>query len=253
MTQLCRTALKEFIGNSKNAHPGLLLSRGMVEMPEEGKKKKDHIEKLTGMGPSDLYKKALERWEKITTDNGRFGRCEAALSGRLYIGVSRDNALETGVTVSHTYGMPMIPGSAVKGLCRASAKEWEMDSDIRRWIFGNEQGEGEAEAGGLIFHDAWWVPGNGQGDRPFVLETVTPHHQEYYGSLGEKPATDFDSPIPAPQIAVQGSFYFVVEGTQVVTGLAVSLLKKALSERGIGGKRSSGYGFFNGSKDIANV
>jgi CRISPR-associated protein Cmr6 len=69
------------------------------------------------------------------------------------------------------------------------------------------------------------------------------HHPEYYKE-GKQAATDFDSPIPAPQIAVQGSFYFVIEGDPAWSKLAKRLLEKGLSERGIGAKRSSGYGFF---------
>ena len=173
-----------------------------------------------------------------------FSSTTAPLTGRLYIGVTRTNALETGVTTSHAYGMPMIPGSAVKGLCRSVVKRKGLDSAVERFMFGTgaEENTGTDEAGGLVFHDAWWDGAN--IDKPFVAEVVTPHHQEYYGSEGEVPATDFDSPIPANQIAVQGKFYFAIQGDKAWADFALKILRLGLTEVGIGGKRSSGYGFF---------
>lgn len=138
----------------------------------------------------------------------------------------------------------MIPGSAVKGLCRACATDWMENEEASTYLFGNEPeetDEAKIEMGGLIFHDAWWVPE--AVNKPFVQEVVTVHHQEYYGSEGEQEATDLDSPVPAPQIAVQGSFYFVIEGDSVWTKLAIRLLEKGLEQRGVGAKRSSGYGY----------
>lgn len=36
--------------------------------------------------------------------------------GRMIIGLGGENVLETGLTLNHTYGTPMIPGTALKGL-----------------------------------------------------------------------------------------------------------------------------------------
>ncbi|MEQ1526007.1 MAG: type III-B CRISPR module RAMP protein Cmr6 [Gallionella sp.] len=252
MTQLCRNNIKPVLADftklkSGEAHPGLLLTKGIVNFPEGskvGEIKAGHIREICEIAPSAIYREAFTRWRSATKN---FANTEASLVGRLYIGVTRDNALETGITVSHTYGMPMIPGSAVKGLCRAGADEWLKNEEASRYLFGNECGvsnEAELEIGGLIFHDAWWIPD--AQTKPFVPEVITVHHQAYYGSEGQQAATDFDSPIPAPQIAVQGRFYFVIEGDPAWSKLAKRLLDKGLSERGIGAKRSSGYGFFVG-------
>ncbi|WP_077272726.1 type III-B CRISPR module RAMP protein Cmr6 [Acidithiobacillus caldus] len=167
-----------------------------------------------------------------------------ALQQRLYIGLTRDNPVETGVTVAHSYGMPIIPGSAVKGLARASAEYIEQQSgNISRaaitWLFG--EGGDTGEGGGVYYHDAWWCDGNQQP--PFVAEIVTPHHSEYYQE-GKGPDSDMDSPTPAPQIAVQGSFYFVIEGAPEWTAVAAALLQAGLTQWGVGGKKSSGYGIF---------
>ena len=36
--------------------------------------------------------------------------------GRMVIGLGGENVLETGITLHHTYGTPLIPGTALKGL-----------------------------------------------------------------------------------------------------------------------------------------
>jgi len=45
-------------------------------------------------------------------------------------------------------------------------------------------------------------------------------------------------------MAVQGGFYFVVEGDAAWASFASSLLKQALQQHGIGAKTAAGYGFF---------
>ena len=144
--------------------------------------------------------------------------------------------------VSHAWGMPLIHGSALKGVVRAAASAWMAHRpEALTEIFGAADAEHEdAEAGLVVFHDAWWVP---DGTKPFVSEVVTPHHRDYY-SEGAAAATDFDDPVPAPQIAVRGRFLFVVEGPDGWRELAAQLLGLTLAARGVGGKTTSGYGLF---------
>lgn len=260
MSLLCRRKIEPLLRDHFAAlgrrapHCGLLLARGLTEFPEgeaAGTRKAAHIAAIAGLAVADFYRLAFARWQDATADPQRFAAFSARLNGRLYLGVTRDNALESGVSVAHTYGMPIIPGSAVKGLCRASADAWLDHPEASRWLFGNpaaERGDppADAEIGGIIFHDAWWVPEDGQ--QPFVAEVITPHHADYYGSEGRAAASDFDAPLPAPQIAVRGSFHFVIEGPPLWTRLARCLLETGLQQRGIGGKRSSGYGHFTGEE-----
>lgn len=244
MTQLCRNSLKTFLSPNvlKTPNAGLLLTRGMAEDKcRENDTKKQHIKSITALNPSPLYQQAYQQWRRVAADASRFVCKEMNVIGRLYIGVQRDNAVEAGISTSHVYGMPMIPGSACKGLARAIAERLGMDKRSKiayEWTFGTDGDDGEA--GGLIFHDAWWIP---EG-KPFVAEIITPHHQEYYATEGEVEATDFDAPIPASQIATQGSFYFVVEGDESWASIGLDLLVKGLKEMGVGAKTSSGYGFF---------
>jgi CRISPR-associated protein Cmr6 len=75
-------------------------------------------------------------------------------------------------------------------------------------------------------------------------EVVTTHHLDYYGSEGRTPATDLDSPIPNAQVAVHGTFLFVIEGPQGWMHLAEEMLSATLTNAGLGAKRRAGYGYF---------
>lgn len=271
----------------KTANTGLLLRRGLSEWPGAGntgdvddsggagKAKADLINHIAEIIPDGGYHWAYRRWCQATTDDTRFVDLELRLLSRLYIGVVRDNPVETGVTVGHAWGMPLIPGSAIKGVARQAARQVGWPPEAIVLLFGSEppapkssaDGGGKANAGAsaqtepadrtesdessesesglIVFHDAWWIPGpeTDTNDRPFVADVVTPHHRAYY-DMGKAHASDFDSPIPAPQIAVQGRFRFVLEGPSAWREHARILVSRALTEAGIGSKTTSGYGLF---------
>lgn len=228
----------------KDLHPGLLLAHGLSSWPsKESQSKAALIDKICRTKHSSFYQNALKRWKLIAEKNPEhFFSFTGTLLHRLYIGVTRDNALETNVTISHTYGMPLIPGSAVKGLTRSVGEyllgQEKINPKVFQWVFGDED-----DAGGLIFHDAWWEC-ESQQEGPFVPEIITPHQSEYYRTKGQMAPSDMESPIPAPQIAVIGSFYFMIEGDPEWTMFGAKLLQLGLQSWGIGGKKSSGYGLF---------
>lgn len=254
MTQIIRESLKELISHSTSAHAGLLLTRSLTKHEGSQAKKEDTIKqkvckerlvaRTTNIVPSKLYQHAFKRWHGLTSQAINFCHFTATLSGRLMMGLSTGGAIETGISTHHTYGMPMIAGSSVKGVARAYAESINLDPQYQAVLFGVDEQlasiSGQREgAGCLVWHDAWWIPDGSK--KPFVEEVVTVHHQGYYA--GTEPATDFDSPTPNQQLAVQGSFYFVIEGDTNWLGLAMKLLLDALAQQGIGAKRAAGYGF----------
>lgn len=56
-----------------------------------------------------------QRWQATTAAAEHF---EARSLGRLVIGLGRESVLETSLTLQFITGLPIIPGSALKGLCR---------------------------------------------------------------------------------------------------------------------------------------
>ncbi|MFA7241729.1 MAG: type III-B CRISPR module RAMP protein Cmr6 [Sulfuricellaceae bacterium] len=252
MIPLVRDDLRPLISAANGAHPGLLIQRGWSDFVKTDADnagaggKTAHIERICNIPAPDIYLRAYQRWEVATKDDKRFCCFEMKIENRLLIGLSGGGALETGCAISHTYGMPYLPGSSVKGAARAWLQALpHADADLVREIFGCEADERDLSGlSGIVgFHDAWWVPESRCDKKPFVMDVVTSHHPNYYGSEGETAATDLDSPVPNAIIGVQGSFRFTLEGAPEWTRLAKNILEAALAERGIGAKTAAGYGY----------
>lgn len=253
MTALVRTVLRDAIKAARDAHPGLLLQRGWVDFTKADTAngghggRGEHIERICKIPASALYEHAYERWLKVIADDRRFARVPMKIEGRLLIGITGGGALETGCAVSHSYGMPYLPGSSIKGVVRAWA-----ETNMQEWQsqFNNLFGPRDSSESGMVgFHDAWWIPGSGGANHknlPFVTDIVTPHHPDYYA--GKAPATDLDSPVPNNLIGVRGSFLFVIEGHPMWLKLAQRMLESAMSDRGIGAKTRAGYGYLSVDK-----
>ncbi len=247
MTQLVRSGLRDLIGETSTAHPGLLIQRGWTDTEPAGSKSQ-FIERICKLPAPPFYRNAFERWLAATKDPERFVRCAMKIEGRLLIGLTGGGALETGCTVSQTYGMPYLPGSSIKGAAFAWAKDNLGEPDAQNYIFGAEPDalNPTGLSGEITFHDAWWIPTineSAQKIKPFAEDVVTTHHSEYYGSEGNAKATDLDSPIPNAIIGVRGTFLFTLEGNPGWLKLARFILEKALVENGIGAKTAAGYGY----------
>lgn len=272
MTKALRDALKV---DDKPSHAGLLLTRylkshkptdtvernALANTPEE-----DLLNQAMKVQASDAYILAYDRWKKRFQE-GRFVLAELASS--LAIGLGNESPLEIGLTVSHTYGMPIIPGSAIKGMCRRGAlklldensilqadffalfglsKEDKISDEQYQRLMGESKHKGQRESAGIItFHNAWYDPKSVEG-KPFHRDVITVHHQEYYGSKGKKAApTDFDDPTPVPFLVVkpEAKFFFGIEAPdEGWAKFTIELLKWSLENMGIGGKTNSGYGYF---------
>jgi len=251
-------------------HAGLLLQSGLLEFNGSETPKSDHIQRVCEAFDKEFYSRAYRRWCSHTEDTSRFRSFKLALESRLFVGLSGGGMLETGCAIGHSHGAPYIPGSSIKGVVAAHAKErlgtaGNGGKDIAAELFGAPPEE-ESPGGmcGLIaFYDAWWVPGSAKDGKsrsapiekavspnlPLVPEIVTSHHLDYYGSNGATPATDFDSPVPNAQIGIQGSFRFTLAGPAEWLDLAQKITVSALSERGVGARTRSGYGYFSEERE----
>jgi len=299
--QLMRERLKQIFPRVHDAHAGLLMQRGLMdwESDEEKKtlrerklktKKEELINIIANVSPSKLYILAFNRWLDTTHEAGHdnFTSIAATVDGRLFTGLALGGTLETGATTHHTYGMPMIAGSSVKGAVRSytehlfaerdedGAIQYETVAGINQIIikehkqqildvlFGadgddSDPDDNQANAGYLVWHDAWWVPMvseqceplTGDKYKPFVGDIVTVHHQKYYSRELDE-TLDMENPVPNQQVAIQGSFYFVVEGEQKWIAIAKSLLQSTIENVGLGAKGSSGYGYFVHDESLTN-
>jgi len=195
------------------------------------------------------YKRHYERWvrELKNKENEKLVlTAKAEVQGRMVVGLGAESILETAITLHRTYGVPFIPGSALKGLASAAAHrflandEWRkkpkthMQGPTHEIIFGNTN-----TAGFVTFHDALLVP---EGDQmPLDLDVMTVHHRDYYGN-GKSPPADWDSPNPVSFVTARGTYLIALEGPEEWTRAALDILAVALQEDGIGAKTAAGYG-----------
>lgn len=236
------------------SHLGLALAR---YLPAPGAKKEEAKEALmSGLAERYAqtrpdfpagYQASHARWQRAAAGSGRQVRVLTLVSrGRAVVGLGTDSPLENSLSTHHTYGVPVLPGSALKGLAAAfAARHFEgWDRDLKDGPFLRLFGSTEA-AGLVTVLDALPVPGNWQLHR----EVMTVHHQAYYGS-GDVPPADWDDPVPVPFLSVSGTFTLILsaapgdEGHNALTA-AADLLTQALAEEGIGAKTSSGFGRFD--------
>lgn len=184
-------------------------------------------------------------------------------SSRLLLHLGRASVLENvGLYAERTTGLPVISGSAVKGVVSNWAC-WEShfeevdgsfqpitETSVQRsrfvdpkqafQILGDNASNGSTAAGKVVFLGAW-------PDRPPVLglDIVTPHHHAN--------GKDRD-PIPNPFLCIEAGtpWHFALlasarDEAGAVTGLldtAQRWLTEVLEQSGLGAKTASGYGRF---------
>lgn len=258
---MIRKNLAGLIERADFAHLGLLMSKGFAASSLAERSDSDraeHIHDIVRKGNAQIknksaYFSAYLNWKLVLEQLPDIESFGMSLSSTLFIGNSHDNALETNCNFHQVYGVPMIPGSSIRGMLRHYMLDLGVSEEQMLFLFGSEPGadtkadesagkEG-LHAGCLVFYDALWVPSNGQG--PLCFDILTPHHGDYYIQQGKVPATDFDVPVPVPQLGVQGDFWFVFSCTHSAwRSIVKDLLLKALSEHGVGSKTSLGNGIF---------
>jgi len=198
---------------------------------------------ILAAGPYDA---AFKRYVATLGTSGKTG--DFRTRGRLVIGLGSESVLETGITLHHTYGTPVIPGSALKGLAShycdqvrgATNPGFRNEGEYHNALFGTDD-----DSGHIIFHDAWLTPGSLKS--AFKRDIMTPHHGDYYSGKAAAP-TDFDDPNPVLFLSINGTFYISVscdvedENGKKWQTLAFDIITAALEHWGIGGKTSAGYG-----------
>ncbi|WP_437288481.1 type III-B CRISPR module RAMP protein Cmr6 [Sorangium sp. So ce406] len=243
-------------------HAGLLLDKMLVwpdvrEDPDgEEAASKEALRALLEAAPIKVpegYPRAFARrqalLEQLTGGIERGGTQvrRATAKGRLVVNLGAAAVRETNLALLHTWGVPYLPGSALKGLASAAAhgagvpawqkaddKNTRLQGEDHRMLFGDT-----SESGGVVFHDAWWVPeGN---ELPLDLDTMTVHHRSYYQD-GASPPADCDEPNPVAFLTTRGTFLIALTGPEEWVEAAFDWLDVGLRHDGIGAKTAAGYG-----------
>jgi len=100
------------------------------------------LDSIEGLRAPDDYRHAFDRW-RATFDQERGDRTfELELAGRLLVGHGNASATDVGLTLHHTWGVPILPGSAIKGILAHYVEATYGPSDPSRPIWeqsGNER------------------------------------------------------------------------------------------------------------------
>jgi len=272
MTAARRAALAD-VKVRNDTHAGLWLDKYLEAQTSEGDDdrndkakgaKSELLAQVAGRKAPSGYREAFELRLSQAPAPGRVRLVGTATAlGRVVVGLGQKGPAEIGITLEHTWGVPILPGSSLKGLAAAAAHllhggaEWskpELDGSqpIARtpnsfdWLFGTTE-----DRGAVDFLDAWWVPDDGF---PLALDVMTPHHAEYYGApekADPPPPSDMDSPNPVSFLTSTGKFKVVIEGAPEWVQAAWELLRVGLSELGIGAKTNAGYGRLELARELS--
>jgi CRISPR type III-B/RAMP module RAMP protein Cmr6 len=214
---------------------------------------------------------------------------EASLGSRMMVNLAGGVVENAGIALDRCFGMPLIPGSAVKGISRVQAL-WEIHEakgdekarllrlamvifgygahDLRGdfgWAGGARETQAIAEQiGARDFKGcACFLPAYPTTPATLVVDMVNPHYPNYYSGRCMR-AEDSDNPIPNyfPAVEANSSFGFAALLNRVpdvpnitTAGLLAQLklwLERAVTRKGVGAKTAAGYGWFElGRKETA--
>jgi len=245
------------VSSQNCSHPGLWLDRYLFQQivrdqRNEGDTTYAELIKQTIQINVPDYQRFFARWEHELNQYPEMQQFTVKTTGRMIVGLGDESVIETSIRLHHTYGVPYIPGSALKGLAAYCARmqdnaiwgKFEPDqkdpqkrsffpSDVYRTLFGDTDAEGY-----IRFFDALIVV----SDRhPLAQDIITVHHPGYYRGDDVAPA-DWDNPTPIPFISASGTFLIALAGPKEWTLVAKKMLEYGLKTYGIGAKTSSGYG-----------
>uniref|UniRef100_A0A7V6A490 Type III-B CRISPR module RAMP protein Cmr6 n=1 Tax=Desulfobacca acetoxidans TaxID=60893 RepID=A0A7V6A490_9BACT len=258
-------------------HPGLAFYRFLEDQKGQFQ---EGLKLLTNSVSLPFVAELVERQQKqlrFLEDNGWVTSCfQAELISRLAIGLGIPNRAENGFWLDQTHGLPLIPGSVLKGVSQdyalLSRGEWPGAEALRNdpeliALFGAQTPEVrdkhfQARQGHVVFFEA--LPVSASQENPFDLDIINPHYQPYYSE--GKPPADYYSPVPIVFLTVKKGVKYQfalaardadftwknsqgvecscqMAATDLLT-LAAGYLEGAITQLGVGGKTSLGYGLF---------
>jgi len=250
-----RTAFESLSVRAPADHPGLVLTRYLSEHADAKQKQTGQrlevelLRSATESPANEAYRQAFRRWHGLQGQRPDTQVFWGTLATPLAVGLGNESPLEVGLTLHHTYGMPVIPGSALKGLCRRAALRLrdagKMSTDQFVVLFGSDA-ESARSASYAVFWDAWYDPQSFEG-KPLKRDVVTVHHPRYYRTRGEEWPSDFDNPNPVAFVVVRprARFLFSISAASSAwCDYAAHLLQWGLTHLGVGAKTNAGYGYF---------
>ena len=228
----------------------------------------DFCSEVTNLKQSVFHPQMLEeihnRQEKIR--ERKAGRVlHFTTTGPLALGLGNSHPIENGFLFDRACGTPYLPGTAIKGICRAWARICNQEELANRLMGLRDDsqadvGSNESSMGELIFLDGYptiWPE--------LEVDVICNHHPLFYQSAGDKrryngnpehgpSAMDIESPIPIFHLALKEGCPFTI---RIIPNLKIAgtaqrhqsnlkkiaaILAEALEYLGIGARTAVGYG-----------
>lgn len=206
-----------------------------------------------------LHQSWSKRWNATASELGATVR-KFCGDTEVVLWLASPSASDLGFCLHHTYGLPYLPASGLKGLARAyseyraaeSPERATMIRDTAARVFGPLLGEDQsdaARAGSVVFLDGIIDPSRVPGSL-LELDVMTPHHSSYYTGDGTWPH-DCESPVPLPFLRMRRGLKFELAiaprdpgaaGAAEDVEWAWEMLEGGLRVLGLGAKTSAGYG-----------
>lgn len=235
-----------------------------LKIPESLPKEINTLAEINQQRQDMLLDSLRENQFKISSFSGE-------LKSKMLVGLGGASARENDLSLHHTYGLPYIPASALKGVTRnvvlqtafagyseqeVLQAERDVDNELATafvYLFGAPEKNvlEAARQGSVLFLDAF---PQCIGKQSLITDYTTVHYPDYYG--GEKSPTDDQNPNPIAFFAVQKmrfKFHLAVHpralgltpaNADTLLSTATNWLKHALEHHGVGAKTALGYGQF---------
>lgn len=255
------------------ANAGLVFARylrvwrgGSRPQPAKTEHRTGQLSRFAGelAGQSRVRRRELEavlrRLEEVSDSHRDF-----ETTGPLAVGLGADHPTENSLHFDHTLGLPVIPGSSVKGLVRWAALVSGAPDDELEELLGSEHPnlwpaassaapDTDATRGRLVVLGAWPV-----GWPRLRCDIVNPHHPAYHhdqsdprsGQKGERALPSLtEEPRPSTFLVVApgARFRFFIRGASGrrlgddELARAWTWLGIGLAHLGVGAKTAAGYG-----------
>ncbi len=224
-------------------HAGLWLDKYLGNDRDAEKAKTTLIHEVSQIREPATYKYFFHQWQAALAQRQHVQTRIALVDTRMVVGLGAESVVETSVCLHRTYGVPYIPGSALKGITAGYARNhlegWQAPNpdshELNQYavVFGTT-----ASAGFITFYDALYIPNSAH--QPVVVDVMTPHHSKYLD--GKHAPTDFDAPVPVPFVSATGSYLLALGGDARWVDVVFTIMALALAEAGVGAKTASGYG-----------
>ncbi len=189
----------------------------------------------------DFTKKQNYLIEKFASQGYEISKYRFVPFNKIIVGLGQESVREVSMTLHWIYGIPYIPGQAIKGtLSNWIKKEGPYDEEENfKSIFGTENNKGN-----VIFMDSYPEDWNFK----LSLDIMNPHYPEYY--TGNIAPADWQNPNPIFFLTLQNVKFRInliylekdVKNLKIGERTLEEWLKEALQYGGVGAKTALGYG-----------